>query len=237
MFFLVPHFLNIYRARLYLSHGMKFGFLRRPHSIFMCHCFHCCSSRNEQRDEKRFCSDSLALFVWQTFVSGYFARQMVVITVVTSKQSCVLSSVQRLLEYFGGLVWAVGYFLPRASTLRLRLADDLGLVPLTTSLCGRLTADDDCFSRCAPCGSKCLVLRMPLRSRTKLVAHVVCSKSTDCVWVVSALAGTLRRLSWAYLLQFRQLCPSSSETRCATCLSANGGGVAPLSWLIHVATA
>ena len=37
--------------------------------------------------------------------------------------------------------------------------------------------------------------------------------------------------------QFRQLCPSSSETRCATCLSANCGGVAPLSWLIHVATA
>ena len=37
--------------------------------------------------------------------------------------------------------------------------------------------------------------------------------------------------------QFRQLCTSSSETQCATCLSANCGGVAPLSWLIHVATA
>ena len=135
-----------------------------------------------------------------------------------------------LTRIFQGLVWAVGCILPRASTLRMRLA-------VTTSLCGRLTADDDCFSRCAACGSKCLVLNMPLRSRTKLVAHVVCSGSTDCVWVVSALAGSLRGLSWAYLLQFRQLCPSSSETRCATCLSANYGGVALLSWLIHVATA
>ena len=142
-----------------------------------------------------------------------------------------------LTRIFQGLVWAVGCFLPRASTLRMRLADDLGLFPFTTSLCGRLTADDDCFSRCALFCSKCLVLRMPLRSRTKLVAHVMCSGSTDCVWVVSALAGTLRGLSWACLLHFRQLCPSSSETRCATCLSANYGGVALLSWLIHVATA
>ena len=67
----------------------------------MCQCFHCCSSRNEQRDEKWFCSDSLALCVWQTFVLGKFARQMVVITVVISKPSCVSSSGLRLLEYFG----------------------------------------------------------------------------------------------------------------------------------------
>ena len=125
---------------------------------------------------------------------------MVVITVVISKPSCVSSIVwSAFTRIFRGLVWAVGCFLPRASTLRMRLADDLGLVPFTTSLCGRLTADDDCFFRCAPCGSKCLVLRMPLRSRMKLVAHVVCPGSTDCVRVVSALAGTLRGLSWACL--------------------------------------
>ena len=101
VFFLVPHFPNICGACFFLSQGMRFGFLRRPHSIFMCQCFHCCSSRNELRDEKWFCSDLLALCVWQTFVLGKFARQMVVITVVTSKQSCVSSSGLRLLEYFG----------------------------------------------------------------------------------------------------------------------------------------
>ena len=42
--------------------------------------------------------------------------------------------------------------------------------------------------------------------------------SADCVGVVSAFAGTLRGLWLAYLLQFKQLCPSSSETRTATCL-------------------
>ena len=61
VFVLVSHVPNIYLACLHLSHGMKFRFLRRPHSIFMCQCFQCCSSRNELRDEKWFCSDSLTL--------------------------------------------------------------------------------------------------------------------------------------------------------------------------------
>ena len=42
--------------------------------------------------------------------------------------------------------------------------------------------------------------------------------SADCVEVVSSFAGTLRGLWLAYLLQFKQLCPSSSEARSATCL-------------------
>ena len=48
--------------------------------------------------------------VWQTmFVLGKFARQMVVITVVMSSlTSCVSSSGQRLLEYFGDLLSSTG---------------------------------------------------------------------------------------------------------------------------------
>ena len=43
--------------------GMRFGILRRPRSIFMCHGFHSCSSPNELLDEKWFCCDFLAYFV------------------------------------------------------------------------------------------------------------------------------------------------------------------------------
>ena len=48
--------------------------------------------------------------VWQTmFVLGKFARQMIVITVVMSSlTSCVSSSGQRLLEYFGDLLSSTG---------------------------------------------------------------------------------------------------------------------------------
>ena len=40
VFFLVPHFQNICGACFFLIQGMRFGFFRRPHSIFMCQCFH-----------------------------------------------------------------------------------------------------------------------------------------------------------------------------------------------------
>ena len=160
------------------------------------------------------------------------------ITVVISKPSCVSSIVwSAFTRIFRGLVWAVGCFLPRASTLRMRLADDLGLVPFTTSLCGRLTADDDCFFRCAPCGGKCLVATYAVAFSNEIGG--ACRVSWEYRLRVGRLcacwnaSGTFLGMS----SQFRQLCPSSSETRCATCLSANCGGVAALSWLIHVATA
>ena len=125
----------------FLSQGMRCGFLRRPHSIFMCHCFHCCSSRNEQRDEKCFCSDSLALCVWQTmFVSGKFARQMVVITVVMSSKHIMCVIVwSALARIFRGLALFHGRG-KVACVLRMFL----GWLHRSSSLCIPLTADDEC---------------------------------------------------------------------------------------------
>ena len=80
-------------------------------------------------------------FVWQTmFESGDFARQMTVITVVMSSlTSCVSSSGQRLLEYFGGLALFHGRG-KVACVLRMFL----GWFHRSSSLCIPLTADDEC---------------------------------------------------------------------------------------------
>ena len=209
------HLLSLF----FLSQGMRCGFLRRPHSIFMCQCFHCCSSRNEQRDEKCFCSDSLALCVWQTFVLGKFARQMVVITVVISKPSCVSSIVwSALTRIFQGLVWAVGCFLPRASTLRMRLADDLGLGPSLHESVRTTYGRRRLFLALCSMWQKVMVATYGATFSNENGDACDVFWSADCVGVVFAFAGTLRGLWSAYLLQCMHLCPSSSETRSVTCL-------------------
>ena len=162
---------------------------------------------------------------------------MVVIMVVTSKQSCVSSSGQRLLEYFKDLSGRLdASFRGRAHfacVLQMILdwfhsprvcADDSRPTTIVSRAVLHVAASVWCYV------CRCVLERNWWRMSCVLGVQTACGSSLR-------LLESLRRLSWAYLLQFRQLCPSSSETRCATCLSANGGGVAPLSWLVHVATA
>ena len=172
-----------------------------------------CSSRNEQRDEKWFCSDSLALCVWQTmFVSGEFARQMVVITVVMSLNLAC----HRLGSAYPNISGTCSR--PRASTLRMRLADDLGLVPSLHESVRTTYGRRRLFLALCSMWQKVMVLRMPLRSRMRMVMHVMCSG------VQTAWGSSLRLLEHfgdfgrLFLLQCMHLCPSSSETRSVTCL-------------------